>query len=95
MTPVVVTRAAAEDLGRLIVTHSLPADTPERLRRSLRSLDRFPQAGGRLADPWADLRFVLGPWRWMVIVYFYDEAADEVTVITVQDGRSTRAARPA
>jgi hypothetical protein len=30
-----------------------------------------------------------------VIVYFYDEATDEVTVITVQDGRSTRAARPA
>lgn len=33
-------------------------------------------------------RFLLGPWRWMLIVYVYDAQADEVTVVGFEDARS-------
>ena len=33
---------AVEDLDRLILTHSLPADTRSRIRRSLGTLSAFP-----------------------------------------------------
>jgi plasmid stabilization system protein ParE len=84
--------AAAEDLDRLIVTHTLPADTKERVQRTLRSLERFPLLGPQLEGRWAPLRFVLGPWRWMVIVYAYLEDEDLVVIVTIQDGRSSSAA---
>ena len=32
---------------------------------------------------------MLGPWRWMVIVYTYLEDDDRVVVVTIQDGRSS------
>jgi len=35
---------------------------------------------------------VLGPWRWLVVVYEHDEANDTVGVLTVQDARSSTAA---
>jgi len=89
MTRVVVMPTAAEDLARLIVTHSLPADTPERVKRSLRPLADFPLLGAALEGRWQGFRFILGPWRWMVIVYLVDE--EQVSVVTVQDGRSSRA----
>jgi hypothetical protein len=91
MTQVVVTPAAAEDLEQLIRTHTLPQDTKERVKRSLRPLGRFPLLGARLAGRWEGFRFILGPWRWMVIVYAYDEAANRVFVVTTQDGLSARA----
>jgi hypothetical protein len=34
--------------------------------------------------------FVLGPWRWMIVVYVYFEADQRVVVVTIQDGRSSR-----
>jgi plasmid stabilization system protein ParE len=83
-----VSAAAAEDLERLIRSHSLPADTKERVRRSLRPLARFPRLGAALEGRWAGFRFVLGPWRWMVIVYVYIEEDERVVVVTIQDGRS-------
>ena len=89
MTRVVVMPTAAEDLARLIVTHSLPADTTERVKRSLRPLADFPLLGAALEGRWQGFRFILGPWRWMVIVYLVDE--EQVSVVTVQDGRSSRA----
>ena len=89
MTRVVVMPTAAEDLARLIVTHSLPADTSERVKRSLRALADFPLLGAALEGRWQGFRFILGPWRWMVIVYLVDE--EQVSVVTVQDGRSSRA----
>jgi plasmid stabilization system protein ParE len=89
MTRVVVMPTAAEDLARLIVTHSLPADTSERVKRSLRPLADFPLLGASLEGRWQGFRFILGPWRWMVIVYLVDE--EQVSVVTVQDGRSSRA----
>ena len=86
-----VTPVAAEDLARLIVTHSLPPDTIARVKRSLRPLADFPFLGASLEGRWRGFRFVLGPWRWMVIVYVFDEGGDRVSVVTVQDGRSHRA----
>ena len=69
---------------------SLPPDTNDRIRRSLRSLGQFPRLGTALeGDEWAGFRFVLGPWRWMVIVYEVDEESDRVVVVTVQDGRAS------
>ncbi len=88
MTRVVVTPAALEDLERLIRTHSLPEDTRERVRRSLRPLERFPLLGSELEGRWTGFRFLLGPWRWMIVVYVYDAAEDRVAIVTVQDGRA-------
>jgi len=45
-----------------------------------------------LAGRWRDYRFILGPWRWMVIVYAYDAGTDIVAILTVQDGRTSVAA---
>jgi plasmid stabilization system protein ParE len=87
----VVSPAAAEDLERLIFTHSLPVDTKARVVRSIRPLADFPLLGAALPDRWEGFRFVLGPWRWMVIVYAYDAERDEVSVVTIQDGRASLA----
>ncbi|MDQ3870509.1 MAG: type II toxin-antitoxin system RelE/ParE family toxin [Chloroflexota bacterium] len=92
MSAVVVTPAAREDLERLIRTHTLPADTRDRVRRTLAPLARFLLLGALLAGQWEGLRFILGPWRWMIVVYEYDEHADRVAILTIQDGRASRAA---
>jgi len=92
---VLVAPAAADDLARMIATHSLPADTPGRVRRSIEPLGRFPRLGAPLAGRWRDYRFILGPWRWMVIVYAYDAGTDIVAILTVQDGRTSVAAATA
>jgi hypothetical protein len=84
--------AAVEDLEALIRTHSLPADTSARVARSLRPLERFPLIGPALTGRWAGFRFVLGPWRWLLLVYVFIEAEDRVVVVTIQDGRSWPAA---
>jgi plasmid stabilization system protein ParE len=83
--------AAPEDLDRLILTHSLPANTKARVQRTLRPLERFPLLGAELGGRWENFRFVLGPWRWMVVVYAYLEDEDRVVVVTIQDGRSSTA----
>lgn len=93
MARVELSEAALEDLAQLVRTLSLPSDTPERLRRSLRHLERFPLLGTALAGRWSGLRFLLGPWRWMIVVYAYIEADDRVVVVTIQDGRSAAAPR--
>ncbi len=92
MTTVVVTPTALANLERLIQTHSLPPDTRSRVKSSLRALSRFPLLGAPLTGRWAPFRFVLGPWRWMLIVYWYDEPTDRVFVVTIQDARSSSAA---
>jgi hypothetical protein len=81
--------AAAEDLDRLILTHSLPANTKARVQRTLRPVEHFPLLGAELGGRWENFRFVLGPWRWMVVVYAYLEDEDRVVVVTIQDGRSS------
>lgn len=93
MARVVVTPEAGEALARLTMTHSLPADTKARFRRSIELLETFPRLGRELEGGGYDgLRFVLGPWRWMVVVYEYDETSDLLGIVTVQDGRSSSAA---
>jgi hypothetical protein len=87
--------AAVEDLEGLIRTHSLPADTRTRVARSLSALERFPRMGPELDGRWAGLRFLLGPWRWLLLVYVFIESEDRVVVVTVQDARSSAAATAA
>lgn len=91
-TQVEVARAAVEDLQRLVAVLTLPADTTERVRAAIQPLREFPRLGSELSGRWAGTRFVLGPWRWMLIVYEYDERGDRVVVLTIQDSRSSSAA---
>jgi hypothetical protein len=84
--------AAVDDLDALIRTHSLLADTRTRVARSLRALERFPLLGPALEGHWDGFRFLLGPWRWLVIVYAYLESEDRVVVVTIQDARSSTGA---
>jgi hypothetical protein len=86
---------AVENLDRIIVTHSLPADTRARVRRSLGILEQFPSVGRQLEGRWKDLRVLIGPWRWLLLVYDYDEEEDLVVVVTIQDARSSTAATSA
>ena len=83
---------AVKELDRMIVTHSLPSDTRERVRRSLRVLEQFPRIGRQLEGRWRPLRFILGPWRWMLILYSYEELEDLVLVVAFHDARSSAAA---
>ena len=92
MARVELAAAAVEDLAVLIRTNSLPSDTAARVVRSLRALERFPLMGPALTGPWEGLRFLLGPWRWLLLVYVFIESEDRVVVVTVQDARSSRAA---
>lgn len=92
MATVLVAPSAAEHLRRLIRTHSLPGDTVTRVRRALAPLEEFPEIGAPLHGRWAHHRFVLGPWRWMLIVYRYDADIDRVAVVTIQDARASVAA---
>jgi plasmid stabilization system protein ParE len=90
---VIVSPVAAETLAQLVITHSLPASTRERFKRSIAPLEEFPLLGRALEDAsFAGLRFILGPWRWMVIVYEHDPEADEVRILTVEAARSSNAA---
>ena len=92
MASVELARVAVEDLDTLIRTHSLPADTRARVARSLRSLERFPLIGPALGGRWEGFRVLLGPWRWMLLVYVHLEDADRVVVVSVQDARSSTSA---
>jgi plasmid stabilization system protein ParE len=91
----IVSPAAADALSRLIATHSLPADTKARFRRSVEPLAEFPLLGRSLAGDYEGLRFVLGPWRWMVVVYEHDPEQDVVNILAVEDARSSTAATSA
>ena len=92
MARVVLSPRALEDLDRLIATHTLPATTYPRLRQSLRSLAAFPRMGAPLDGRWEGYRFVLGPWRWMIVVYEVDATDEVVGIVTIQDTRMARAA---
>lgn len=92
MARVIVAPRAVADLDRLIAFHGLPENTLVRVQRSLRLIEQFPLAGRALHGEWDGLRFVIGPWSWMLIVYAFDADDDAVFVVTVQDGRSSTAA---
>jgi plasmid stabilization system protein ParE len=86
-----VARTAAEDLARLISVLSLPADTRERFRACVEPLRTFPRLGPELGGRWHGLRFILGPWRWMVVVYAHPDDEDRVVIVTIRDVRSSDA----
>ena len=81
------------NLGAMIETHSLPSSTQERFKAALAPLATFPELGAELEGRWAGFRFVLGPWRWMLVVYRYDEFLDRVAIVTIRDARSARSPR--
>lgn len=89
MARVELAAAAIEDLERLIRSHSLPPDTRERIKGSIAPLERFPLLGAELGGRWSGFRFLLGPWRWMILVYVHLKEDDRVVVVTIQDGRSS------
>jgi plasmid stabilization system protein ParE len=83
-----VARAAQEDLDRLIRGLILPADTRQRVARALRPLATFPLLGPELQGRWAGFRFLLGPWRWLIMVYVVMDGGERVVVVTFQDART-------
>ncbi len=89
MARVELAAVAIEDLDCLIRTHSLPADTRGRVARSLRPLERFPLFGPALTGRWEGFRLLLGPWRWLLLVYVFVASEDRVIVVTIQDARSS------
>lgn len=95
MTRVELAAAAVEDLDALILTHSLPKDARARVRRPLKPLERFPRLGSELGGRWTGVRFILGPWRWMLLMYVLDERQNRAVVMTIQDARSSSAATTA
>lgn len=91
----VVAPAAVEDLRLLIERLHLPGDTRSRVRNRLRQLARFPDSGEELTGRWQGFRYLIGPWRWMLIVFAYDRGADQVNVVTIQDSRMAESAKSA
>lgn len=89
MARVELARTAVEDLDRLVRGLSLPADTRGRVRASLEPLAEFPRLGHDLTGRWEGLRSVLGPWRWMLLIYEYVEDEDRVIVVTIQNARTS------
>lgn len=88
----IVTPRAVEDLHDLIRVLGLPESALARVQRSLRILEAFPLAGRALAGRWDSLRFLIGPWPWMIMLYLHDVSDDAVYVVAVHDGRSSSAA---
>jgi plasmid stabilization system protein ParE len=66
--------------------------TPASLRAALEPLRRFPRLGPELGGRWDGFRFLLGPWRWMLLVYVFDERRDRVVVVTIHNARTSAAA---
>lgn len=91
MARVELAKAAVEDLHRIILTHSLPPDTTARVRASLQPLRAFPLLGPALHGRWEGYRFLVGPWRWMILVYRHLAEDDRVVVVTIQDARTSSA----
>lgn len=92
MARVIVTPRARRDVDEVISALNLPSDTWARIARSLRVLETFPLAGPGLGGRWAPIRFVLGPWSWMILLYSYEESSDQVSVVAMNDGRSATSA---
>lgn len=88
MARVRVTASAVEDLALLVASHGLPSDTGRRVARRLRALREFPLLGRALGGRYEATRYVLGPWPWLLILYEFREAPDEVVVLAMLDARS-------
>lgn len=62
------------------------------MRTVLTPLAAFPGLGRELEGRWSPHRVLLGPWRWMLLIYRLDTDNDRVVVVTIQDARSSTAA---
>lgn len=89
MARVVVTARAERDVRELVRSRTLPVDTPRRIWRALEPLEMFPDLGAKLGGSFAGQRFVLGPWRWMIVIYELDADAHTVVILRVLDGRTS------
>jgi len=87
-----VTRQARDELRALIKTRQLPADTRERVSRSLLTLEEFPRAGKQLSGVWRECRALIGPWGWLIVVYMFIEPENQVVVVAFHDARTSDAA---
>lgn len=85
---------ALAGLDQLVLSHSLPADTRLRVEQSAQVLRRFPRFGPELRTlpDGAELRFLIGPWPWLVIVYLYLVSERRAVVVSIEDGRAASAA---
>lgn len=92
MAQIVVAPQAQRDVDEVISALNLPGDAWTRIGRSLRVLETLPLAGPELAGRWAPVRFVIGPWSWMILLYRYEESSDLVQVVAMHDGRSATSA---
>ncbi|HVD38233.1 MAG TPA: hypothetical protein VNC15_05330 [Solirubrobacterales bacterium] len=92
MAVIEVTCSARDELRGLIQTRQLPADTRDRVSRTLLMLEEFPRAGRQLSGVWRDCRALIGPWGWLIVVYMYIETEDRVVVIAFHDARTSDAA---
>ena len=89
MTRLQWSEQALSNLDRLVLTHSLPNDTRERIEASAQPLERFPRIGPEIrALDDGSLRFLVGPWPWLLIVYLHLEADDRVVIVSIEDGRT-------
>jgi plasmid stabilization system protein ParE len=83
---------ALSHLERLVLTHNLPPDARERIEASTQPLRRFPLIGPEIrAAADGSLRFLIGPWPWLVIIYLYIEADERAVIVSVEDGRAATA----
>jgi len=82
--------SALSGLDILVLSHSLPADTRDRIEASARPLKRFPRLGPKLRryPDGGEVRFLIGPWPWLVIVYLYLETDDLAIIVSIEDGRA-------
>jgi hypothetical protein len=90
MTRLEWSEGAVAGLDRLVRSHSLPADTRTRVEASARPLERFPRFGPELrslADE-EELRFLIGPWPWLVIVYLFLARENRIVLVSIEDGRA-------
>ena len=92
MPRVVVSAEASRELTALVSSRHLPAGTRRRVAECLRPLAAHPRIGVALGGAFVGYRFILGPWRWMLLVYRVDDDGDTVVVMTIQDARAGDAA---
>lgn len=92
MAEVIITPRAERDVDQAIASLNLPADSWARIVHSLRILETFPSGGRALEGRWEGTRLILGPWPWMLLLYRYNEATDQVRVLAMHDARSATSA---
>ena len=95
MTPLEWSEQSLLGLERLRLSHSLPADSRARIEESAAPLAQFPRLGPELQSrAEGELRFLIGPWPWLVIVYLYRPNEDLLVIVSIEDGRAADATIP-